>query len=152
MIPEANPKRSTRPWAVMLLTLTALVALAPTSADAGCLGHAVSSADSVTVLGLDELTEADTFAGSAAKPPAQPAPTDAPPRCSGAFCSGSPAVPSPTAAVPLPTSGLWAIVGDAPETRVSTSQPFPCDDPSRLPLTRDLSIFHPPRLRAATSI
>lgn len=152
MIPEANPKRSARSWAVMLFTLTALVALAPTSADAACLGHAVSGADSVAILGLDELTRADTFADSAEKLPAQPTPTDAPPRCSGAFCSGSPATPSPTTAVPLQTFGLWAIVGDAPETRARTSQPFPFDDPSRLPLTRDLSIFHPPRPRAATSI
>ncbi len=147
---EANPKRPTRAWGAMLVALTAMAALAPRSADAGCLGHAVSGSKPASSFGLAGLAEVEAI--GTLTPDLPPAPADAPPPCSGAFCSGSPATPSPTTSTPIPPPGLWAILPEGPAPEVQGSLPYPFDDPSRLPSPRALSVFHPPRSHASASL
>ncbi len=147
MNPEANPTRWIRPWGATLVALAALVALAPTSALAGCLGHAVSGSRPAPASRLEGLAEIDALGTPAPDLPHEP--DDAPAPCTGAFCSGSPATPSPTTSAPIPPPGLWAILPEGPAPEVQGSLPYPFDDPSRLPSSRDLSVFHPPRSLAS---
>ena len=147
MHPLAAPVRPARSWAGAFLTLAALLALAPGVAEAGCGSHARSA----RLLGLDGLIDEGSLPESTPVGPIGPRPGKAPPPCSGAFCSGSPAAPSPSTSTPAPPVGLWAILTGPPASVVRGSLPRPLDEPSRRPSGRGPSVFHPPRPIAPAS-
>ncbi|WP_145952160.1 hypothetical protein [Paludisphaera borealis] len=134
-----------------LLALAALAVIAPTAAQAGCKGHAVARTHEFGFAGLDALRDVGALADLAQPGPAKPIPVDAPVPCSGAFCSGSPAVPATPLIVPIEDLGVWATLIDQPEAPELSSQPLPFDESRILPSFCGLSVFHPPRPTASAS-
>ncbi|APW62740.1 hypothetical protein BSF38_04292 [Paludisphaera borealis] len=152
MMQTAASMRSARFGTTALLALAALALIAPTPAQAGCKGHGVARTRDPALAGLDELWDAGALAELAQSGPARSNPADAPVPCSGAFCSGSPAVPSAPLVAPIDGHGLWANWIDRPESRELNSQPLPFDESQLLPSYCGLSVFHPPRSAAPASV
>lgn len=148
----ATPMRSAWFGTAALLALAALAVIAPTPAQAGCKGHAVALTPGPGFAGLDELWNAGALADLDQPGPTWPIPIDAPAPCSGAFCSGSPAVPVAPSVAPIEDLGSWAILIDRPDACELSSQPLPFDESQLLPSSAGLSVFHPPRSAASASL
>jgi hypothetical protein len=132
---------STRMVALFVLLIGGVVR--PQAARAGCAGHYVrdrlnsqENLAQLDLLGLDGII------------PALPGkePLDRPKPCSGAFCSGHPAVPFP-AVPPLP-SHFRGELALADSLRLAADcgrfRRIPADEPLR-PAVFPCSVFHPPR-------
>ena len=130
-----------------LLALAFLAVIAPTSAEAGCARHAVAEARGLAFAGLNELLDLETHAEHGL-----PSPVDAPAPCSGAFCSGSPAVPPAPLVAPIESPTSWAILIDRPDAHELSSLPLPFDESRFLPTFHGLSVFHPPRSVGSASL
>ena len=121
--------------------LLALGLLAPSAARAGCSHLVTSRDDAARHTSLDGSLVRD-LAG-----PSSPLPSPSPPRpCSGAWCSGQPAVP------PVPPGtfdghlGSWA--WHAPGLDDDSTDPsyLVAETPVLSLLHRGTEVFHPPRL------
>jgi hypothetical protein len=139
MIPEATRNRPARSW-IALFALAALAILAPGAAEAGCHGR-VASTGSATLSNLDEFINGGAT-GTVAMPDV---PIEAPSPCTGAFCSGSPATPSPSTSVPVVTPGSWAILVQRRDHQDPGSKPHVSPEPLRPPSHLSVEVFHPPR-------
>ena len=133
----------TNPRIAALLTLLIGGIVWPQAARAGCAAHYVNDRSSslgslaqVELLGLDGIV------------PALPArsPNNRPKPCSGAFCSGNPAVPVP--AIPSFPSQQRGELALPDSLRLAADRGrfghLLADEPLR-PATFPSSIFHPPR-------
>lgn len=126
-----------------ILSLLMLLCAGSPAARAGCSGHYVASR---------MHTAAETFAfdplilsGSVLSlrdeiPPSRPMP------CSGALCSGNPAVPHSTVPPVTPGGdGDWAIALGLPILAEPGSIARPAEGARLVPVDHPSSIFHPPR-------
>jgi hypothetical protein len=147
MMQSALPMRSAWFGTAAFLTLAALTVFAPTSAEAGCKSHRATLTGRPAFAGLSELWDV-----GAASDPATPVPVDAPAPCTGAFCSGSPAVPVAPVVAPIVGHGQWAILVVRPDARELSSEPLPYDESEFLPSHCGLSVFHPPRSVDSASV
>jgi hypothetical protein len=133
-------------WVGALLTLLAAGLLLPSSARAGCINPHVTSR-SHGPHGISDLIPLGRSGGMSI--PMGDMPLDRPAPCSGALCSGNPAVPISTIPPVSPRFGdewaisILAIVSPGPGTFVGKSRGgrlHSVDDPT--------SVFHPPRAAA----
>jgi hypothetical protein len=130
-----------RPGAILSLVVL-LCAPAP-AARAGCSGHHVTSRiqAAAEAFALDPLI----LSGSVL-PPRDETPPSRPTPCSGALCSGNPAVPLSTGPpVMAEGDGHWAISFHPPVVAEPGSIARPAEDAHLVPVDHPSSIFHPPR-------
>jgi hypothetical protein len=123
------------------MTLLALALLAPSVAKAGCSHLVTSRNDPGRLASLVESLMRD-LAG-----PSDPLPTSpSRPRCSGAWCSGQPAIP------PVPPGtfegrlGSWAWCASSPAEVSTAPHSLVVETHVVVPLRRGNEVFHPPRL------
>jgi hypothetical protein len=133
--------QSARRWAGAILALLACGWLAPASDRAeGCDFRDHRGA-------LDAHFDRLAVAGALAPMPGLDAstPVDPPMPCSGAFCSGKPAVPSMPASPAPARAPQWACQAELPP--LPSSEPLfdSSRDGDARPVRRPPSIFHPPR-------
>jgi hypothetical protein len=135
------PKQPAFLLAGAALTLLVLVTLAPGIAEAGCSHSVTSRADSERLSSLIAPL-LDDVAGHSEDLPVPPSPRP----CSGALCSGLPAVPAVPAGVIDVQAESWA--WNAPVLGLaSIGTSFLSTEPSDLqPKHRAITVFHPPRL------
>jgi hypothetical protein len=135
----ATPTRSAWPRAAALLAPAILGLIAPAVAQAGCHGRRSVSTEAPRAAAM--LVDLGLIGGSL-----DPASSgeDAGPPCTGAFCSGSPAVPPPIVP-PILVDGSWAVLIGRIGRREADSRPVVPEESRLLPARRALSIFHPPR-------
>jgi hypothetical protein len=139
--------RSCSPWHLLsspagaATALLALGLLAPTVAKAGC-SHLVTS--------RYEAERLASLAGSLVRDlavPSDPIPARRP--CTGAWCTGQPAIP------PVPTGtfegrlGSWAWCPSSPDEVPTDPSFLIAETHVLLPLRRGNEVFHPPRLLAS---
>jgi hypothetical protein len=126
-----------------ILSLLMLFCAPAPAVRAGCSAHYATSRtqSSVDAFAIDPLI----LSGSVLPfhdetPPTRPKP------CSGALCSGNPAVPSPTVPPVTPKGdGDWAISLRPPVLAEAGSIAWPAEDARLVPVDHPSSIFHPPR-------
>jgi hypothetical protein len=127
----------------VILSLPMLLCAAAPSARAGCANHylAVRTQQVAETHALDPLLlSRSALPSREGLPPARPTP------CSGAFCSGNPAVPPSTAPLSLPEGdGHWAISLFPPAVADPGSLARPGEDARLAPVNQPSSVFHPPR-------
>ena len=126
----------------ILSLLMILCAPAPT-ARAGCSAHYLTSRAraAAETFALDPLIlSASVLPPHGETPPSRPKP------CSGALCTGNPAVPL-SAVPPVMTEGVgdWAISLRPPVLADPGSIAHRAEDARRAPVDQPSSIFHPPR-------
>jgi hypothetical protein len=131
------------PWFGALLAFLTTGIILPSEARAGCSAHYIvsPSRSSGELSRLELLGHAGALATPQGETPTQP-----PAPCSGALCSGNPALPLST--IPSdtpPVGGHWAILA-FPRTLIGPV-PFLClpVDVALRPIDHSCSIFHPPR-------
>jgi hypothetical protein len=123
-----------------VLSLLALALVAPRAAEAGCSHLVKSRADSVGISSLIEPLVGDV-AGQLQESPAPASPRP----CSGALCSGQPAVPAvPAGALSVQLdSWAWnALVSSWGLLDISSILSSHPSDPH--PVRRNIAVFHPP--------
>lgn len=126
-----------------ILSLLMLLCAPASSARAGCSAHYVTSRTHVAA----ETTVLDPLILSGSVlPPGEQTPPVRPTPCSGALCSGNPAVPL-SSAPPVMTQGHgdWAISLVAPVLADPGSVARPVEDARLVRSNNSPSIFHPPR-------
>ncbi len=135
------PVSKGRAWsgAGALMTLLAVVLLAPSQARADC-SH---PADRPAIAGdLSRLS----FDGASGDPASDPAQAPLPKPCSGPQCSGKSAPPLSAPPTVPPRAKLWALTVDpGPAPSPDPAASWPEEAPSR-PIRIAPSIFHPPQL------
>jgi hypothetical protein len=126
--------------------LLAFGLFAPQAARAGC-SHYVTSRSQAA--GVEAQLELLSLVGALAAPQDQ-TPKDMPARrgpCSGAMCSGNPAVPLAPVSTEVQRSGQWAICELPIEPAGPGSVAARWEDAHFSPAPISCSIFHPPRSR-----
>ena len=126
-----------------ILSLLMLLCAPAPPARAGCSAHYLTSRAQAAAetFALDPLIlSASALPSHGEAPPSRPKP------CSGALCSGNPAIP--LSAVPLVLTegvGNWAISLRPPILADPGSIARRAEDARRAPVDHPSSIFHPPR-------
>jgi hypothetical protein len=126
-----------------ILSLLMLLSAPAPAARAGCSAHFLTSRAQAA---------AETFAidplilNGSALPPHDETPPSRTTPCSGALCSGNPAVPLSTVPPVMPEgNGDWAISLRHPVLADPGSIAGPAEDTRLVPVDHPSSIFHPPR-------
>lgn len=126
------------------LSLLMLLCAPAPAAQAGCSAHYLSA---------QTQAAAETFAldplilGGSVLPPHGETPPARPVPCSGALCSGNPAVPLSTVPPVMPDGdGHWALALFTPVLADPGSIARPDRSTRLIPIDHPSSIFHPPRL------
>lgn len=126
-----------------ILSLLMLLCATAPSARAGCSTHslALRTQEAAKTHALDPLLLSGTALPlHEGLPPSRPTP------CSGAFCSGNPAVPLSTAPPGMPESdGHWALSLSSPVLADFGSLARSGENARLAPVNQPCSIFHPPR-------
>jgi hypothetical protein len=126
-----------------ILSLLILLCAAAPSTRAGCAAHYLTlrTQGAAETFALDPL-----FMSGSVLPPHDELPPLRPTPCSGALCSGNPAVPLSTVP-PVMTEGDgdWAISLRPPVLAEPGSIARPAEDARLVPVVHPSSIFHPPR-------
>ena len=131
------------PWFGAIFSLLTLGSVVPSTARAGCLAHYIAFR-SPSAESLGQLEQLSLHGALAT--PEDNAPPERPAPCTGALCSGNPALPVSTVPSVL-TSGAdqWAI----PAFPVALTDPHSIvltpADASLFPIDGPSAIFHPPR-------
>jgi hypothetical protein len=121
--------------------LPALGLLAPSAARAGCSHLVTSRLDAARRASLDGSLVRD-LAG-----PSNPLPPPSPHRpCSGAWCSGQPAVPPVAPGTFDGRLGSWAWHAPGPDEDSTAPSYLVAETPVLSLLRRVTEVFHPPRL------
>jgi hypothetical protein len=126
-----------------ILSLLMLLCAPAPAARAACSAHHVTSRTQAAAetFALDPLI----LSGSV-RPPHDETPPSRPTPCSGALCSGNPAVPLSTVPPVMPEGhGEWAISLRPPVLAEPGSIARPAEDARLVPVDHPSSIFHPPR-------
>jgi hypothetical protein len=126
-----------------ILSLLMLLCAPAPAARAGCSTQSITSSmqASPEIFALDPL-----ILGGSVLPPHDEIPPSRPTRCSGALCSGNPAVPPPTVPPVMPEGdGDRAIALRPPVLAEPGSIARPAEDARLVPVDHPSSIFHPPR-------
>jgi hypothetical protein len=84
-------------------------------------------------------------AGGPAGPMVPNDPPQAPRRCQGALCSGSPAVPAAPSGLIRIGGDLWALSAAMPGSALPGPTVLACTTSDLRPIGRAVAIFHPPR-------
>jgi hypothetical protein len=125
------------------LSLLVILCAPASSARAGCSAHYVTSRTQAVAesFALDPLILSDSV-----RPVQNRAPAAPPAPCSGALCSGTPAVPVSAVPPSMPESDTgWAISIRPVVLAGPGSIGRSADDARLVPLNHPSSIFHPPR-------
>lgn len=136
--------RSFGPLGGVAIALLLWGVFTPQTAYARCSHYArPETSEPGSILGLELLERIDALSGMTPLP--EPAVPSRPTPCSGAMCSGLPAVPSSSASPEPQTVGFWAILTapDGLATLESVDSPFDEETPSLA--HSGCSVFHPPR-------
>lgn len=140
-----NSSRSRRagPWVGALLALLAAGLLFPSTTRAGCSSrHAAAKSPETAGTARLELLE---LAGAIADGPAG-MPGEWPAPCTGALCSGNPAVPlAPATPIIPPVTEQWALAAFALATPAPGLHMDAAEEADARPIGRPESVFHPPR-------
>jgi hypothetical protein len=126
------------------LALLAVSLGAPAAAQAGC-AHYVTSRSQVAnrAAQLELLSLADALTSVGAEIPTnQPQPSKP---CTGAMCSGNPAIPLVPASSEAPRNSQWAVCEFAAPAQMWGLRASLLPDPLGRPAPVICSIFHPPR-------
>jgi hypothetical protein len=118
----------------------ALALLAPPGAEAGCSHLVTSRTDRHESSALTESLLHDLAA------PSDPLPVPSRPRpCSGAFCSGQPAVPTVPVGVTDGRIASWAWFASMPESALTSPTFLFLETIAPDPMHRAIVVFRPPR-------
>lgn len=141
---SSTDERSSRFLTGVFSALLASCLLAPTSASAACGDHAEARSLPAREVGFVTLLElAD--AGLSRKDPGLDLPAGRSKPCTGAMCSGHPAVPlSPMLTLPSPLEH-WAWLSPEPKLGDFGSFAAPTGELELVPSEIQPSVFHPPR-------
>jgi hypothetical protein len=124
-----------------VVSLVALVVIAPPGAEGGCSHLVTSRTDQARISSLVDPLIRDLSGRS------DPLPIPRPPRpCSGAWCSGQPATPVVPAGQFDGPSESWAWCSSAPGSALAGRSFLPSATTAPRPVHTQTGVFHPPRV------
>ena len=126
-----------------ILSLLMLLCAPAPAARAGCSAHYLTS---LTQAATETLALDPLILSGSVLPPQDETPPSRPTPCSGALCSGNPAVPLSTVPPVMPVDdGDWVFSLRPPVLADPESIARPAEDERLVPVDHPCSIYHPPR-------